>query len=75
MRSRWWCCRSLRSLEPEVYRAYIDDQATDEAAVNALFGRPGTSEVRYTGLGQHAEALLLVARLGPNWRPSDPIRK
>ena len=58
----------LRALHPTTYREFIADIATDEEAVNAMFRGSGLPTLRGTPEGNSVEALLLVCRLGPNWR-------
>ena len=53
----------LRTCEPDVYRNLVTGNATDEEAVNALFGHPSLIDARESTAGATAEAALISCAL------------
>ena len=53
----------LRTCEPEVYRRLVTGDATDEDAVDVLFGHPSLNEARESVPGATAEAALISCAL------------
>lgn len=56
----------LRTCEPEVYRRLVTGDATDEDAVDVLFGHPSLNEARESVPGATAEAVLISCALFAN---------
>ena len=56
----------LRTCEPEVYRRLVTGDATDEDAVDVLFGHPSLNEARESAPGATAEAVLISCALFAN---------
>lgn len=56
----------LRTCAPEAYRRLVTGDATDEDAINALFGHPSLSDARESPPGATAEAVLISCALFAN---------
>ena len=56
----------LRTCEPEVYRRLVTGDATDEDAVDVLFGHPSLNEARESVPGATAEGVLISCALFAN---------
>ena len=52
----------VRSVDLALYRKMVAGQTTDEEIVDAFFGQPGYESIRYTQIGQLAEAIMIASR-------------
>ena len=51
----------LRSIDPVVYRKFIQSEISDKDVADHLFGLPGISELRRTNIGVSFESILILA--------------